>query len=360
MPGISKKERLAQLNQALANAHNDARPTLPPVHSLPSFPPLPPTYPSLPLHPQPPPFHLLPRPPRPSPVIITWLMRDPHFPFRTPVYVKIMDDTHKLRKCEGCGNTYPWFQKPSLGVKNANIPSYICPSCAVLTPAQRADEKAPYWSAILHLWKPEVDARAAKFVVLDENSIGLLCCLHELAKYYIWQDVASMVNSMVSERLRHGPNVHWRYAVETDFYDVWETCKLLQFPPMTPDAMQPDELDRSKLAIGPFGLVVPKPGTQDPIVTTCPGGWMCANILPCLDRIVYTYAYRNRRGCDIRVVQDLSSNKNQQGGGQAGVLFGVQFGSHPVIQVNPQGYAQTSTQTGPQASEGITLNDILN
>lgn len=137
MPAISKKERLAQLNQALANAHDDARPTLPPVQSLPHFPPLPPPPPPLPLHPQPPPFHLLPRPPRPSPVIITWLMRDPHFPFRTPVYVKIMDDTHKLRKCEGCGNTYPWFQKPSLGVKNANIPSYICPSCAVLTPVSK-------------------------------------------------------------------------------------------------------------------------------------------------------------------------------------------------------------------------------
>ncbi|KAI1095396.1 hypothetical protein F5B19DRAFT_342693 [Rostrohypoxylon terebratum] len=364
---VSKKERLARLNQALEKAHNEAKSSPRSLSPLPTTSPLPPPPSFFYIPTQPIPFPLLHLPPNPPPPLITKLISNPYFPTRPPIYITMMEGSNQLRKCVGCGNAYPWFQRPSIGADNIGIPHFVCQACTALTPTQRANEKAPFWSAIMNLWKPDVDDRASKFVVLDQNSTALLCCLHELAKHYSWQDVTSMVNSIVMERLRHGPNVHWRYAVETDFYDVWESCHLMQFPPVMPDAMQADELQRAQLALGPFGLVVPEPGTPDPTATACPGGWMCANILPCLDRIVYTYAYRNRRGCAVQAHHSADAQHGSvQGGAQSVTRASIQAdthggGAHDGAQANPQSGAQAGTQgTTTHNNKGLTLQDILN
>ncbi|KAI1210681.1 uncharacterized protein F4807DRAFT_422264 [Annulohypoxylon truncatum] len=228
-----------------------------------------------------------------------------------PEFQGNMEHHKLLRKCEGCKNTFPAFEIPVISVGDISLPHYICHSCSLLTPAQRTHEKAPYWSAILKYWRPEVDPRAPAFAVLEQNSISLLCCLHELAKYYTWNDVTIMVNSVVMERLRHGPKKFRRYAVESDFFDVYAACKNMQFYNTIPEELQASELKRTKLILCPFGLVIPEPGTEDDegASSACAQGWMCPNILPPRDRIIFTYAYRNRHGCEIRTAKVDGLNK---------------------------------------------------
>ncbi|KAI1461180.1 hypothetical protein F4805DRAFT_454117 [Annulohypoxylon moriforme] len=222
-----------------------------------------------------------------------------------------MNPDSMLRKCEGCGNTFPSFDMPIFSVGDICFPHFICDSCKLLTPEQRGHEKAPYWSAILNYWKPQFDFRAVNFIVLDQHSTALLCCLHELSKHYTWDQVTIMVNSMVMERLRHGAKKSCRhYAVEADFFDVYEACKHLKFYNTMPEHLQVDELKGAKLILSHFGLVIPEPGTEGgDHASICSQGWMCPNILPCRDRIIFTYAYRNRLGCDVRATEAGDSKK---------------------------------------------------
>ncbi|KAI2473464.1 hypothetical protein F4781DRAFT_427478 [Annulohypoxylon bovei var. microspora] len=207
-----------------------------------------------------------------------------------------------MRKCEVCTYSFSYIVVPAVSFEDDTFPSYTCYGCRLLTSAQQSQEKAPYWSAILNYWRPETDCRAFQFVLLEQNSIPLLSCLRELAMHYTWKEVTDMVNIMVVERLRHGPNTS-RRAIEVDFFNVLETCRYMEFAKTFPDELNAHELMHAKLVLGNFGFVVPQPGTEsDELVTNfCSYGWMCLNSLPCRDRIVFTYAYRNRRGCDIRI-----------------------------------------------------------
>ncbi|KAI0884656.1 uncharacterized protein GGS22DRAFT_188866 [Annulohypoxylon maeteangense] len=205
----------------------------------------------------------------------------------------------QLRRCEGCRNMFPSFDVPTIRLGDIDFPLYFCHTCSMMTPAQRAHKKARYWSAILKHWRPEHDMRGSCFAAQEGNPIKLLCCLHELAQHYAWAEVASMVNSIILERLRHGPapSARDRYGGAQDFYRVYEACKAMRFHAVAPEPVHPDEMAGLDLALDFFGLVVRDPGSRIPEVI-CDRAGACPNVLPCCDRIIFTRAYRTRHGCN--------------------------------------------------------------
>ncbi|KAI1106778.1 hypothetical protein F4804DRAFT_329973 [Jackrogersella minutella] len=215
--------------------------------------------------------------------------------------LEALTQNHKdlARTCKTCGNLVSPTEARETSQLENGVMIYLCYGCSMLTEDQREHHNAPYWSAIFHHWRGD-DVRSYPFVCHEQNTVEFLICLHQLSKYYSYEDVTMMVNSIAMERIRHGWDKR-RCVVEGDFYKVLEACQQMDFDPLFPDAITTAELDYIGLSQNHFGLIDQGLETEkdEEVMGVCSHNCFCPNIVPGKDRIIFTWAYRNRRGCDI-------------------------------------------------------------
>ncbi|KAF3070948.1 hypothetical protein GL218_00806 [Daldinia childiae] len=170
---------------------------------------------------------------------------------------------------------------PTEVIKTAT-PGILCFGCTLQSEEERSSVKGSQWSYLLNHWHAE-GARILHWLRNDFHSTELLTCLCSLARYYNFNDVVPMVNSMALERLRHksAPGIYVRHVIESDFHDALVLAKKWRLRPMG----QPR---------------APRYGYN---VGVCKDGQDCKNVLPLEDRIVVTEAYRLRKGCNMIYAQ---------------------------------------------------------
>ncbi|KAI1479533.1 hypothetical protein K445DRAFT_304714 [Daldinia sp. EC12] len=179
-------------------------------------------------------------------------------------------------------------------------PNVLCFGCTAQTEDERNSPKGHQWSYILNHWYAEAE-RVLDWLRDDFHSVKLLQCLCELARYYNYNDIVPMANSMALERIRHGtvPGIYVRHVVESDFFDALELAKNWQFRPIGAEAVSTLELMNLHLSIDKYGFIQDDFDSPRYIhsMGVCQAGRRCKNVLPLQDRIVTTYAYRQRKGC---------------------------------------------------------------
>ncbi|KAI1807736.1 hypothetical protein F4811DRAFT_504384 [Daldinia bambusicola] len=181
-------------------------------------------------------------------------------------------------------------------------PDAMCFGCTIQSDAERHSPKSRQWSCILNHWFAEAE-RVLNWLRNDYPSDKLLTCLCTLAKHYNYNDIVPMVNSMALERIRHRslPGIYVRHVVESDFHDALQLAKNWNFRPIGSEAISTLELMNMHLSIDEYGFIQDSKEPPRYVYSTgvCRTGRECKNILPLQDRIVVTYDYRQRKGCDI-------------------------------------------------------------
>ncbi|KAI1418018.1 hypothetical protein F5Y13DRAFT_34486 [Hypoxylon sp. FL1857] len=207
--------------------------------------------------------------------------------------------TGTVKTCDVCKNSIPTVEAHIGGWKQDGTHRYLCDGCNVIPKADQMLPIAPYWSAILNKWRPSVDSRPWYFIRLPQHSIPFLVRLHQLSKYYTFEDVSIMLNSISMERIRHGLDKR-RFTIQEDWSYLHEACKQTDFDPTHPHEVTARELRDMNLKLNSMGLIEPGAAHPDDHVKgVCARGRACANTLPYGDRVVFTWAYRHRGGCDI-------------------------------------------------------------
>ncbi|KAI1139527.1 hypothetical protein F5Y05DRAFT_411717 [Hypoxylon sp. FL0543] len=185
------------------------------------------------------------------------------------------------------------------GFNDDNTHRHLCYGCSVLPPADQQHPMAPYWGAILNHWRPGTDSRAWNFVRDRRHGAQFLALVHELAKNYPYADTVTMVNSVAMERIRHGRDKR-REVIPEDWACLLKVCQHLGFEPAYPHEVLRPELEKMNLRENGLGFVeAGEPREDDDVKGVCSNGRTCHNILPYTDRVVFTWSYRHRRGCNI-------------------------------------------------------------
>ncbi|KAI0843313.1 hypothetical protein F5Y06DRAFT_291221 [Hypoxylon sp. FL0890] len=203
------------------------------------------------------------------------------------------------KPCDGCKVNIPAVDARHVGFKPDGSYRYHCYGCSVIPPAEQQSPLAPYWSGILNHWRPGADSRAWTFIRQPHHPTKFLVELYQLAKYYSYDHVTIMINSIMMERVRHSADKR-RYVVKEDWECLLKVAQELGFEPSRPYEILPYELESMNLRRNNLGFLEPgAPHHDDNVKGVCSRGQGCHNILPYTDRVVFTWTYRNRRGCDI-------------------------------------------------------------